>query len=391
MIGNLQFFYDCRDAVTKDSDEDGITAGDQSLDSRSYSDEDDLGIGEDDTHSNSNLNEDTLQALLLQKENTREAQHGRAAISIAQSLGVFSRTPRDDIIFETGASKFQSKDIEAMKSWKKAIQKTKQPVESYEETVDTEDAGGVSKINTLLEDRKDEGKMTYMGDVLTKEANKEVDDSCLKPDQHRAYSIIISHLRAELQGQKPTQLLMLLTGEGGTGKSKVIQMVTETFDDLGAHSQLLKGAYTGIAACTIGGTTLHSLCGVPVKGKQPSTTTLNKLILMWQNVRYLIIDEYSMISRSFLTRISSTLSLVMDRVRGYAEDLAFGGLNVIISGDFHQFPPVCSRKSAPLYWRPSTDDTNEESMGSELYLKFNKVVILKDQVRVTDEGWLDLL
>src|SRR5258708_1912030 len=278
-----------------------------------------------------------------------------------------------------------------MKSWKKAIQKTKQAVESYEETVDTEDAGGVSKINTLLEDRKDEGKMTYMGDVLTKEANKEVDDSCLKPDQHRAYSIIISHLRAELQGQKPTQLLMLLTGEGGTGKSKVIQMVTETFDDLGAHSQLLKGAYTGIAACTIGGTTLHSLCGVPVKGKQPSTTTLNKLILMWQNVRYLIIDEYSMISRSFLTRISSTLSLVMDRVRGYAEDLAFGGLNVIISGDFHQFPPVCSRKSAPLYWRPSTDDTNEESVGSELYLKFNKVVILKDQVRVTDEGWLDLL
>jgi len=76
MIGNLQFFYDCRDAVTKDSDEDGITAGDQSLDSQSYSDEDDLGIGEDDTHSNSNSNEDTLQALLLQKENTREAQHG---------------------------------------------------------------------------------------------------------------------------------------------------------------------------------------------------------------------------------------------------------------------------------------------------------------------------
>src|SRR5258708_19491237 len=37
------------------------------------------------------------------------------------------------------------------------------------------------------------------------------------------------------------------------------------------------------------------------------------------------------------------------------------------------------------------DDSNEENVGSELYSKFNKVVSLKDQVRVTDIGWLELL
>lgn len=45
--------------------------------------------------------------------------------------------------------------------------------------------------------------------------------------------------------------------------------------------------------------------------------------------------------------------------------LSFGGLNVVIGGDFHQFPPVCSRKTAPLYWPASTDDSNEEAVGSE--------------------------
>jgi len=80
-----------------------------------------------------------------------------------------------------------------------------------------------------------------IGDELSKPVNHEVQVSCLKSDQFRAYSIIIGHLCAELRGENPSQLLMQLTGEGGTGKSKVIQMVTETFDNLGAQSRLLKG------------------------------------------------------------------------------------------------------------------------------------------------------
>ncbi len=197
-----------------------VIAGQQSHNTRSYSDdEDDLGIGEDETHRNTNSNEDTLQALMFQKENTREAAHGRAAISIARSFGVFSQTSREDIIFETGASLFKSEDVEVMNTWKKAIENTKRPIVSYEESVDGLEAGGVSKINRSLEDRN-EGETTYIGDVHSKPANKEVHVSCLNADQHRAYSIIISHLHAELRGQKPTQLLMLLTGEGERGSQK---------------------------------------------------------------------------------------------------------------------------------------------------------------------------
>lgn len=41
-----------------------------------------------------------------------------------------------------------------------------------------------------------------------------------------------------------------------------------------------------------------------------------------------------------------------------AEDKVFGDLNVILVGDFHQFPPVVARHLAPLY---SPVDLNNDS------------------------------
>lgn len=46
-----------------------------------------------------------------------------------------------------------------------------------------------------------------------------------------------------------------------------------------------------------------------------------------------------MLSQEFLAKISKILHIVMDRES--RDGLApFGGLNVILVGDFHQFPPV---------------------------------------------------
>ena len=67
-------------------------------------------------------------------------------------------------------------------------------------------------------------------------------------------------------------------------------------------------------------------------------------------------------------------------------------MNVIICGDFHQFKPVISKKTAPLYWpsNPSTD-TVEESTGSEVYSEFKTVVFLTHQIHVQDEEWTNFL
>ncbi|KAF8441320.1 hypothetical protein L210DRAFT_799274, partial [Boletus edulis BED1] len=61
---------------------------------------------------------------------------------------------------------------------------------------------------------------------------------------------------------------------------------------------------------------------------------------------YLIIDEKSMLSRKFLARISSSIRTGKSLAGALGSDLAFGGINVILVGDFHQFPPVIGR---PLY------------------------------------------
>ncbi|KAF8574050.1 hypothetical protein K439DRAFT_1373600 [Ramaria rubella] len=86
-----------------------------------------------------------------------------------------------------------------------------------------------------------------------------VDPSCLLPSRCRAYDIITWYLAATLSGQNPPQLLMQIQGEGGTGKSKVIQTVTEYFATQESCVMLLKAAYTGIAASIINGKTTHTI------------------------------------------------------------------------------------------------------------------------------------
>ncbi|KAG2036330.1 hypothetical protein BDR03DRAFT_983103 [Suillus americanus] len=70
----------------------------------------------------------------------------------------------------------------------------------------------------------------------------------------------------------------------------------------------------------------------------------------------------------------------------------FGGVNVIIIGDFHQFPPIAGGKNVPLFWpcNPSKDNA-EKLLGRKLYEEFRVVVQLKEQVLITDPDWVDLL
>ncbi|KAG2057020.1 hypothetical protein BDR06DRAFT_849218, partial [Suillus hirtellus] len=59
------------------------------------------------------------------------------------------------------------------------------------------------------------------------------------------------------------QLLMLITGEGGTGKSKLLDAITQLFAAHSCESKLASTAMSGIAACLVNGTTLHSWAGLP--------------------------------------------------------------------------------------------------------------------------------
>jgi len=51
---------------------------------------------------------------------------------------------------------------------------------------------------------------------------------------------------------------MVLYGEGGTGKSRVIQTVMDTFEARGSKHILVKAVYTGVAASLVDGKTSAS-------------------------------------------------------------------------------------------------------------------------------------
>lgn len=56
-------------------------------------------------------------------------------------------------------------------------------------------------------------------------------------------------------------------------------------------------------------------------------------------------------------------------------DHPFGGVNVILVGDFHQFLPVATKASAPLFWPCQVEkDTHEELVGRRIYEQFDVVV-----------------
>ncbi|KAI1782351.1 hypothetical protein LXA43DRAFT_858710, partial [Ganoderma leucocontextum] len=59
-------------------------------------------------------------------------------------------------------------------------------------------------------------------------------------------------------------LQMVVYGEGGTGKSRVVQTVTEAFSGRDSAFLLVKAAYTGIAASLIDGKTLHVIAHISV-------------------------------------------------------------------------------------------------------------------------------
>src|SRR5258708_22498324 len=163
---------------------------------------------------------------------------------------------------------------------------------------------------------------------------------------------------------------MILTGEGGMGKLHIIQSVTECFKRQNIPHKLGKGAYTGIAASLIRGKMLHVLFSLTINQRgMSSMAKIQQLAHFWEGREYLIIDKFLMASQTLFVRISTILGLIWQHNNpGETCMKHWGGVNVIICVDFHQFKTVVQKKTAPLYWPINSLIDNEvEAMGSELF------------------------
>lgn len=178
-----------------------------------------------------------------------------------------------------------------------------------------------------------------------------VNDPHLSPQQQEILDTIVHG------GQS-----LLFTGGAGTGKSvlvrAVVQELRKKYKDWG-HGNKAVGvcALTGVAALHIGGQTLHSWAGVglgnlPVE-ESPGGKTRDCLYRIvsrnktarrtWMHTKVLIVDEVSMLDAILFDKLEH-----LGRLMRHSDE-PFGGIQLVLVGDFFQLPPVVTN---PTFFGP---------------------------------------
>jgi len=190
--------------------------------------------------------------------------------------------------------------------------------------------------------------------------------------QRVAFEIIKSH------NSENKQLLMILLGAAGCGKTFTIHAIATYLND--PVESLKLAAPTAKAAFLINGDTIHQLFAIrsndstqydPLEGE-----SLRKLQQTFANIKFVIIDEYSMLSQSMLARIDQRMRQITQLF-----DADFGGMSVLLTGDPGQLLPVAA---TCLYETRSSASMNIS--GFVAYSKFETVITLSQQMRQELDG-----
>jgi len=172
---------------------------------------------------------------------------------------------------------------------------------------------------------------------------------------------------------------VFITGAAGTGKSYLLNQYIDYLENIKEISPVIV-APTGIAASHLGGQTIHSYFGLGIR-QTVTDSFINKL---GQNQFYqkkmrklevLIIDEISMVSPTLFSTIDEILKAFKDPFE------PFGGVQVVLSGDFFQLPPIQKEHQLERFaWQ--SDAWRE--------LEFN-VCYLQEKFRQTNDVLINIL
>lgn len=138
---------------------------------------------------------------------------------------------------------------------------------------------------------------------------------------------------------------VFITGSAGTGKSVLLMDIIKTMKKRYGKSSVFVTAPTGVAACALKGQTLHSFAGVGHL-TWDRESMLDRILedktayTRWKKAQALVIDEISMVDADFFENLEYIARKVRD------SDEIWGGLKLVVSGDFFQLPPVKPRNSS---------------------------------------------
>ncbi|KAJ6646482.1 ATP-dependent DNA helicase pfh1 [Pseudolycoriella hygida] len=218
----------------------------------------------------------------------------------------------------------------------------------------------------------------------------------LNEEQKRAFTIITDHLDGKcfsnIDGNKHNQLIMCIPASAGTGKSHLNRSLTEYFKLTDRLPMLRKLAPTSVAANEMGegGLTMQSFIHCHLSANISQTRKSN-IEMEWKHIKYVFVDEVSMVGLDSLAKLSRLMTLAKEDWADAATP--FGGKNMVFFGDLMQYKPVMD---LPVY----TDILNqefelknarniflEEHYGCKLMSLLN---ILEKQMRTSDRRLLDI-
>lgn len=172
-----------------------------------------------------------------------------------------------------------------------------------------------------------------------------------------------------------------VTGAAGSGKTHLLNEYVNYLREHGAGAAIGITASTGIAATHMGGMTIHAWSGLGIRDRltEQDIDMLEERQYLWkrfEKARVLVIDEVSMLHHF-------RLDLVERIVRSFKRNnRPFGGMQVILVGDFFQLPPVSRTGEAPARF------AYHSSVWEALNLK---ICYLEEQHRQSDTSFLEVL
>ncbi|GAA6060678.1 hypothetical protein JCM10212_005060 [Sporobolomyces blumeae] len=173
------------------------------------------------------------------------------------------------------------------------------------------------------------------GQLLTSSSMDIKQKVILSPEQQMVHKLVVDDGRS-----------VFFTGSAGTGKSVLLREIIASLKrkHRGNTDAVAVTASTGMAACNIGGTTIHSFAGIGI-GAEPAKQLIDKVKknrnanAKWQRVKVLIIDEVSMVDGHLFDKLAE-IGMALKKRGKTASSRPFGGIQLVVTGDFFQLPPV---------------------------------------------------